>query len=582
MESAFATPYPGVYSVVGLVNGSPAKILLDDAAEVNFISAQFAQVHEIAIKKARTSAEFADGSLMALRETRDPITLRLGSRKEKIADIRCAVGTLANFDLILGKQFHAHHRVRKRPETNYVSIAVGGNRVPLTATGEAPDSDEGLPADRPKVELVSKKQIARSLRKKQPIYALILRHVDEQSQKSVGLHSVTTKESTVPSKVKDALVEFDGVFPKDVPAGLPPQRPALNGEDFHIELAPDAKPAKKSIYILSEAELQEMRRQMAGLIEKGHIRPSKSPWGAPVLFTPKKDGGLRMCVDYRALNKQTIKNSYPLPRIDEIFDRLRGAKYFSKIDLRSGYHQIRLDEESIPMTAFRTRYGLFEYLVVPFGLTNAPATFMSMMNNVLHEFIDQFVMCYLDDILIFSRTLQEHIEHLRKVLEKLREHKLYAKLSKCEFAKNSVEYLGHIVTPDGTHLEGEKTRSIHDWPKPRNKKDVQSFLGLLNFYRRFFRDFARIAKPLTTLTGNTSFQWGETRAEGLRKTKATGYKSPSSTNVRSDATYCRHHRRERPGDRGRVRTRSGRHQASDCILFEGTECPRAKVCDQRT
>jgi len=239
-----------------------------------------------------------------------------------------------------------------------------------------------------------------------------------------------------------------------------------------------------------------------------------------VLFAAKKDGGLRLCIDYRALNKQTIKNCYPLPRIDDIFDNLRSSKIFTTLDLRSGYHQIQMDPASVPLTAFRTRYGLFEFLVLPFGLCDASAAFMNVINDVLRPFIDRFVCAYLDDILIYSKTKAEHVAHLRQVLRTLREHKLYAKLSKCEFGRTSVDFLGHIVSPNGFEMEGGKTESIRVWPTPKSKKDVQSFLGLVNFYRRFVRDMAAIAKPLTDLTGNVEFAWTEAHEDSFRALKA--------------------------------------------------------------
>jgi len=192
--------------------------------------------------------------------------------------------------------------------------------------------------------------------------------------------------------------------------------------------------------------MAELKTQLTDLMNKGFIRPSVSPFGAPVLFVHKKEGTLRLCVDYRALNKATIKNRYPLPRIDELMDQLAGAKYFTKIDLYSGYHQIRIKEDDVPKTAFRTRYGHYEFLVLPFGLTNAPATFMTLMNNVFREYLDKFVVIYLDDILVYSKTKDEHVQHLRNVLSKLREHKLYAKIVKCEIMKNIVEYLRHFIS----------------------------------------------------------------------------------------------------------------------------------------
>ena len=222
--------------------------------------------------------------------------------------------------------------------------------------------------------------------------------------------------------------EFLDVFPDDLP-GMPPDRDIK----FIIELLPRTAPIAKHPYRMGINELEELKKPIKELQEKGFIHPSSSPWGAPVIFVDKKDGTQRMCVDYRSLNEVTIKNKYPLPRIDDLFDQLRGAYVFSKIDLRSGYHQLRIRAIDIPKTTFTMRYGLYEYTVMSFGLTNAPAYFMYMINKVFMEFLDKFVVVFIDDILIFSKTEEEHAEHLRLVLQKLREHKLYAKQSKCEF-----------------------------------------------------------------------------------------------------------------------------------------------------
>ena len=199
--------------------------------------------------------------------------------------------------------------------------------------------------------------------------------------------------------------------------------------------------------------MKELKEQLRDLLEKGFIRPSTSPWGAPVLFVRKKDGSLRMCIDYRQLNKVTIKNRYPLPRIDDLFDQLQGAKCFSKIDLRSGYHQVRVREADIPKTAFRTRYGHYEFRVLSFGLTNAPAVFMDLMNRVFKPFLDMFVIVFIDDILVYSRSEEEHADHLRTVLRVLQHQKLYAKFSKCEFWLTSVAFLGHIIGADGIRVD---------------------------------------------------------------------------------------------------------------------------------
>jgi len=234
-----------------------------------------------------------------------------------------------------------------------------------------------------------------------------------------------------------------------------------------------------------------------------------------------------MCIDYRALNKGTVKNKYPLPRIDELLDRLHGAAVFSKIDLRSGYHQIRIAEEDIPKTAFRTRYGHFEFRVLAFGLTNAPATFQTLMNNIFRPYLDQFVVVYVDDILVFSNNPEDHEAHLRIVLQVLRREKLYAKAAKCELFRPETEFLGHIVSADGIRPDPKKLRAIDEWPQPKNVNDIQSFHGLANYYRRFIRSFSRIAAPLTSLTKKTqSFLWTPVEEQAFSDLKAALVSAP--------------------------------------------------------
>ena len=216
---------------------------------------------------------------------------------------------------------------------------------------------------------------------------------------------------------------------------------------------------------------------------KGFIRPSNSPAGAPILFAKKKDGSLRLCVDYRGLNRITRKNRYPLPLINDLLDRLKTAKIFTKLDLRAGYNNVRIASGHEWKTAFRTRYGSFEYLVMPFGMTNSPATFQHFMNDIFRDMTDDFVVIYLDDILIFSADPAKHEQHVRLVLERLRQHNLHAKPEKCQFHTDTTEYLGFIVSPKGVAMDPAKTKVIGDWPTPRNLKEVQSFLGFANFYR---------------------------------------------------------------------------------------------------
>ncbi|GJP75885.1 hypothetical protein CLOP_g6290, partial [Closterium sp. NIES-67] len=240
----------------------------------------------------------------------------------------------------------------------------------------------------------------------------------------------------------------------------------------------------------------------------------------PILFTPKPDGSLRMCIDYRALNKQTIKNKYPIPRIDDLLDQLRGATVFSKLDLRSGYWQIRMADNSIHKIAFRTRYGSYDYLVMPFGLTNAPATFQAEMNHILRPLLDECVVMYLDDILIYSRDMKQHAEHLRRVFEILRREQFYVKMSKSEFALEKVHFLGHIVSAQGVHVDPKKVEAVRTWKTPENVKELQQFLGFANYYNRFVPQYAKLAAPLTDLLKkNTPYKWEPQHQEAVEQLK---------------------------------------------------------------
>ncbi|GJS67425.1 putative reverse transcriptase domain-containing protein [Tanacetum coccineum] len=289
--------------------------------------------------------------------------------------------------------------------------------------------------------------------------------------------------------------DFPEVFPDDL-SGLQPIREIK----FRIELTPRATPIAKSPYHLAPSELEELSGQLKELQYKGFIRPSSSPWGAPVLFVKKKDSSFGMCVDYRELNKLTANNRYPLPRIDDLFDQLQGSQFFSKIDLRSGYHQLRVHEDDIPKTAFRTRYGHFEFTVMPFGLTNAPAVFMDLMNRVCRPYLDKFVIVFIDDILIYSKTQEEHVEYLRLVLVLLKKEKLYAKFSKCEFWLREVQFLRHMLNGNGIHVDPCKIEVVKNWKAPRTRTKYRSFLRLAGYYRRFIENFSKIAKSLTILT----------------------------------------------------------------------------------
>jgi hypothetical protein len=298
------------------------------------------------------------------------------------------------------------------------------------------------------------------------------------------------------------VCEYLDIFLEELP-GMPPDRDI----EFSIELLPGTAPISERAYRMDVKDLIELKKQIEELQEKSFIRPSSSPRGAPVLFVNKKDGSRRMCVDYRSLNEVTIKNKYPLPQIEDLFDQMRGATIFSKIDLRSGYHQLKIRTEDIPKTAFTTRYGLYEFLVMSFGLTNTPAYFMNLI-KVFMEYLDQFVVVFIDDILVYSQNEEAHEDHLRLVLQKLCDNQLYAKFSKCDFWLKEVAFLGHIIVNGGIKVDPGKISEILNWKQPTDVSKIRSFLGLAGYYRRFIEGFSKILKPLTSLLEKgKEFKW---------------------------------------------------------------------------
>jgi hypothetical protein len=314
--------------------------------------------------------------------------------------------------------------------------------------------------------------------------------------------SVDDKEDNPVEDIR-IVSEFLDVFPEELP-GIPPKRKV----EFVIDLIPGTSPISKRAYRVSGPELVELKKQIDELLEKGYIRPSTSPWAVPVLFVEKKDGTKTMCIDYRSLNEVTVKNKYPLPRIEDLFDQLREASVFLKIDLRSGYHQLRIRPSDIPKSTFITKYGLYEFTIMSFGLTNAPAYFMYLMNSVFLDYLDQFVVVFIDDILVYSQNEQEHEEHLRKVLQRLRDCQLYAKLSMCEFWISEVLFLGHIINRDGLVVDPKKVAVILDWKAPKDVRGIKSFIGMAGYYRHFIEGFSKIARPMTALSAKkVEFKW---------------------------------------------------------------------------
>jgi hypothetical protein len=467
--------------IAGEYNGHKLDVMIDSGASANYISRESIRRLQIPTRKRQNVSviTFANGqpyTCMYFCHVKFKLSKNLSPLIQfNVVDMK--------FDAILGKKWLS--RSTPQPVIDFARHTV--------YIGDVFIQGYSRPSHAP---VLSAMQFKRSIRHDQA-YLCIVRNEDSSSSPAV------TKMVDNPA-MQELLSQYQDVFPDDLPKDLPPSR----NVDHHIDVLPGSLPPSRPTYQLSLAEMDELRRQLDDLLDRGFIRPSKSPYGAPVLFVRKKEGDMRMCVDYRALNKQTIKNTYPLPRINELLDRLNGATVFSKIDLRSGYHQIRVHKEDVAKTAFRTRYGLYEFLVMPFGLTNAPATFMTLMNDVFCEESDRCVIIYLDDILIFSPDEDQHLIDVERVLSKLREHKLFAKLPKCEFFKSEVGFLGHVVSSRGVSVDPSKVQAVVDWPPLASVNDVQSFLGLVNYYRRFISNLTKVAAPLTELLKKENpFTW---------------------------------------------------------------------------
>src|SRR5215213_2249375 len=370
----------------GQINGHAAWILVDSGASRNFINQEFVQRNNIVAEKVSPiSVELADGSKSETSKSINIRELKLGTYHT--SDIPAQVINLQRYDAILGKPwlYHANPNINWRANT--LTFQYGTKTIVVPADAKNKQVESSCHSI-----FISRQQLAKTSSTDE-LFTVCMANIPNEN------FSTTTPE------VKTLLQEFSDVFPENFPDHLPPRR----NVDHAIKLIPGSEPPSRPIYRMSFDEMNELKRQLADLLKKGFIRPSISPFGSPVLFVHKKEGTLRLCIDYRALNKITIKNRYPLPRVDELMDRLVGANYFTKIDLYSGYHQIRIKKEDIHKTAFRTRYGHYEFLVLPFGLTNAPATFMTLMNDIFREYLDQFVIIYLDDILIYSQTKNEFL-----------------------------------------------------------------------------------------------------------------------------------------------------------------------------
>ncbi|KAL0556807.1 hypothetical protein IC582_005324 [Cucumis melo] len=471
------------------VLGHYALVLFDSGSSHSFISSTFVLHARLEVEPLQhvLSVSTLSGECMLSKEKVKTCQIEIAGH---VIEVTLLVLDMLDFDVILGMDWLA---------ANHASIDCSRKEVTFNPPSRASFKFKG--------------EGSRSF--PQVISAIRASKLLSQGTWGILASVVDTREADVSLSSEPVVRDYPDVFPEELP-GLPPHREV----EFAIELEPGTVPISRAPYRMAAAELKELKVQLQELLDKGFIRPSVSPWGAPVLFVKKKDGSMRLCIDYRELNKVIVKNRYPLPRIDDLFDQLQGATVFSKIDLRSGYHQLRIKDEDVPKTAFRSRYGHYEFIVMSFGLTNAPAVFMDLMNRVFREFLDTFVIVFIDDILIYSKTEAEHEKHLRMVLQTLRNNKLYAKFSKCEFWLKQVSFLGHVVSKAGVSVDPAKIEAVTGWTRPSTVSEVRSFLGLAGYYRRFVENFSRIATPLTQLTRKgVPFVWSKACEDSFQNLK---------------------------------------------------------------
>ena len=477
-----------LFTVKVPLNGVEATLLIDSGASRNFVSPHFLKRHG-RLKPVNLPqpllVRLADGSVSpAPQELHDTSVLLTPTFTYTCSFV---VTPLQGYDGILGKPFLTSINPAIDWTTNTISS-------PFHLVGSPPS-----PLPPPTCSVISAARMAKSLRK-HPETLTFLVNITPAAPLPPDppdpLSPSTCLSQPNQTKLHQLLHRFHTTFSEPCAA-------TNMGPLHRINLKPNSYPPKQCTFRMSPAEIEELKRQLAIYLEKGWIRPACSEYGAPVLFARKADGSLRLCIDYRALNAQTIKDRYPLPRMDELFDQLHGAKFFSSFDLFSGYHQARLDPADMHKTAFNTSFGSFEFTVLPFGLTNAPAAFMRLMNNVLRPLIGVSCLAFLDDIIIFSKTEEDHLRHVEEVLDALSAANLKVKLSKCSFGQPQTKFLGLIVSDKGISADPAKVAAISSYPLPTDLPSLRSFLGFTVFYRRFIKGYSTIAAPLTSLTRTT-------------------------------------------------------------------------------
>nr|GEX11574.1 putative reverse transcriptase domain-containing protein [Tanacetum cinerariifolium] len=432
-----------------------------------------------------------------LKEEKHPKPYKLSQKY--FGNVWCDVVLMDACHILLGRPWQFDRCTIHDGRSNTYSFNKDNLKVTLVPSKEVSPTK---PSKRANENFLSVSNFMGKVYESEIMFALVVREVE--------------KPVSAQHSVKPFLEKYVDGMPTELPLGLPPIRDIQH----QIDIIPGSSLPNKPAYRMSPKEHEELQRQAEEALGKGLIRESMSPCAVPALLTPKKDGSCRMCIDIRVINKITVKYRYPIPRLDDMLDQLAGLKVYSKIDLRSGYHQIRIRPMDEWKTAFKTCEGLYEWLVMIFGLSNAPSTFMRVMNHVLKPFLQKCVVVYFDDILVYSRSLEEHYEHLEDVFETLRKEKLYVNLKKCSFATLSVLFLGFVISAEGVMVDRSKVQAIVEWPTPRSIHDVRSFHGLASFYRRFIRNFSSlIALGTKCMKAGVKFHWTPEASESFELIK---------------------------------------------------------------
>ncbi|CAN6326944.1 unnamed protein product [Urochloa humidicola] len=416
------------------------------------------------------------------------------------------------FDMIIGADWlEDHSPTWIHWKKKHMKFPLKGKRVVL----------HGLKDNISSCKQISGRKLKGLLRHKAVSHLVELKHIPSKAQHT-DINALTAQApASVPAEIQKVVQQFDSLFKE--PSALPPPRQ----DDHHIPLIPGAQPVNVRPYRYSPQQKTEIEKQIKEMLRTGVIQHSSSPFASPVLLVKKKDGTWRFCIDYRHLNAITVKNKHPLPIVDELLDELAGAKWFTKLDFRSGYHQIRLAPGDEAKTAFRTHSGLYEFRVMPFGLTNAPTSFQGIMNKIFEPLLRRCVLVFMDDILIYSPTLEAHVEHLQQVFSIIQQHQFLVKKSKCTFGQQKLEYLGHLISVEGVATEPSKITAVLQWPTPVNIKQLRGFLGLTGYYRRFIRHYAMISSPLTKLLKKgEQFQWTQLQQDAFEVLKQTLCQAP--------------------------------------------------------